>query len=158
MKESSITSPIKDASKIDRSKKKVRKNITATVVLTSLVDAFSILVIYLLVSFSNSGEILYLSKDMQLPTALQAETLEKKTLVKIEKQEYYIEETKVPVKSLVEKLVSVRQELADLKILDEDIALTIQADRRVTYELINNVVRAGGHAGFSNIQFAVLAK
>ena len=60
--------------------------------------------------------------------------------------------------SLVSKLVEIRKELASLKVLEEDIALTVQADKKIKYELLNNVIRAGGHAGFSNIQFAVLTE
>ncbi len=150
-------SPLLQASQIKKSGGRSHKKLVAAVILTSLVDAFSILVVYLLVSFSSSGEILHISKNMELPTAINSKALSLKTLVKVEQNKYFVEEKEVSADALVAALVEIRKELAKAEIADEDIALTVQGDRRLEFSALNNVIRAGSHAGFTNIQFAVLA-
>lgn len=157
LKETAIDSPLGAASTLKPKGGKRAKNLVATVILTSLVDAFSILVIYLLVSSSNSGEVLYLSKDMELPQATQVSTLQRNTLVKVEKNRFFIENQEVDSNTLVSELIRIRREMAE-KQQDGFVAkLTVQADRRATYEILNQVVLASSHAGFSEVNFAVLA-
>jgi biopolymer transport protein ExbD len=36
--------------------------------------------------------------------------------------------------------------------------VTIQADRRLKYEVLNQVVLAASHAGYSDVRFAVMMK
>lgn len=55
-----------------------KRVLAADLLLTALIDAFSILVIFLLMNFSSTGEILFLSKNMELPKSSQSEILEKK--------------------------------------------------------------------------------
>ena len=131
--------------------------LVAAVILTSLIDAFSILVIYLLVNFSNSGEILYISKDMELPSATEAKALQRTTLIKIEGNNWFVEDKSVQPNQLVEALVNIRKELVKSG-TGEGAALTIQADRRIKYKVLNRVVLAGSHAGFGEIKFAVITK
>lgn len=158
LESTALESPLRAASQIKPKGGSQKKNLVASVILTSLIDAFSILVIYLLVNFSNTGEILYLSKDMELPPSNQSEILERTTLVKIEKGQLYIEEKPIETKDLVERLVEIKNRLmADGKYTEEMLALTLQADRRIKYNEMSQVIQAGSHAGFSEIKFAVLA-
>ena len=152
-----VISPLKQASQSKKTSGKSHKKLVAAVILTSLVDAFSILVVYLLVSFSESGEILHISKDMELPQAAQFEALKLKTHIKVEENKYFLEDQEVAASALVAALVSVRKELAEANIPDEEVALTVQGDRRLEFSALNRVIRAGSHAGFTNIQFAILA-
>ena len=50
---------------------KGRKGSSADLQLTSMVDMFTLLVIFLLANFSASGEVIFMSKEIQLPTASQ---------------------------------------------------------------------------------------
>ncbi len=50
-------------------KRKTRKSILLALSLTSMVDMFSLLVIFLLQTFSTSPEMLMVSKEVRLPTA-----------------------------------------------------------------------------------------
>lgn len=138
---------------------KSKKSIMATVMLTSLVDTFSVLVIYLLVNFSTTGELLYMSEGMELPAAVKAIELERNVVVKVEKNKLYIEEEEIPTQQLVRKLIDVKKNwekyYPDSQFTG---AMTIQADRRQTYDLLSHVVQAGGHAGYSDINFAVIRK
>ena len=150
-----------DNSLVDRKKanfKRSKKSLAAKLMLTSLIDAFSILVIYLLVNFSTTGEILYLSKGMELPAAAKTDVLKRNTVVKIEKDKIFIEEREIKVSQLAKILLELRK---DKKTDDEDEegvenSLTIQADRRQEFKLLSPVIAAGGVAGFSDIHFAVM--
>jgi len=127
--------------------------------LTSLVDTFSVLVIYLLVSFNTSEELLYINKDMQLPAAALAEELERNVVVKVEKDILYIEEKEVKVPQLVKRLLNVRKNWESMYPDSQFTgALTIQADKRQSFDLLSHVIQAGGHAGYSDINFAVVRK
>lgn len=55
-------------------KAKTKKIVIATLMLTSMVDMFSLLVIFLLQSFSASPEVIVAGKDMKLPVASRIET------------------------------------------------------------------------------------
>ena len=149
-------SPLKESSTLKPNGGKSKGGLVAVVMLTSLVDAFSILVIYLLVSSSNSGEMLYISKDMKLPEAVQTNVLERNTLVKIEKGKYFIEEKEVSKNALVSTLTKLRQNLEKVGDSTKE-SITIQADKRAEYKMLNSVILASSHAGFSDIKFAVLS-
>ena len=139
--------------------KKHKKNIYSDLLLTALIDAFSILVIFLLMSFSANGEIIYMSKDMELPKAGQSERLERTTVVKLESDKIFIEDKEVPKENLVAALMDVRKQYKETHPDEEFPAvLTIQADRRIQYKDINNIVLATGNAGFSDIKFAVIMR
>ena len=149
-------SPLQSASLIAPKSNGKTNRLVAAVILTSLIDAFSILVIYLLVNFSTSGEVLYINKDMELPMASESVTLKRTTLVKIEKDTFYIEDEAIDEKTLLPRLIDVRKELA--KSDKDSLALTVQADRRVDYKTLNHILLAGSQAGFEEIKFAVLVK
>ena len=139
--------------------KRAKKSVVATLMLTSLVDTFSVLVIYLLVSFNTAEELLYINKDMVLPAAAEAEALERNVVVKVEKDKLYIEDDEVGVKGLVKRLLKVRKNWEEYYPGTEfSGALTIQADKGQAYDLLSHVIQAGGHAGYSDINFAVIRK
>ena len=136
-----------------------KRNIVADLLLTALIDAFSILVIFLLMSFSSSGDILYIGKNQELPKAARAEALERFPIVKIEEGKYFLEDQPVTADGLVAGLLGVRKKWQEIHTGEEFPAtLTVQADRRVKYEVLNSVVLASSHAGFSDIKFAVIMK
>ena len=159
---------------------RAQKTLVAALMLTSLVDAFSILVIYLLMSFSTTGQILYVDKDIELPLASQTSFLEHSTVVKVHNGgDYFIENEKVSSSELVEKLIAARdarankangitnkahkngshssQKPSNGETPHAIRAIIIQADKKVKYRFLNNVILAASHAGFEEIRFAVLS-
>lgn len=135
------------------------KSIAADLPLTALIDAFSILVIFLLMSFSSSGELLSVSKGQELPKAVHATELQRNALLKLEESGMFLEDKEVPKDQLVAALVQFRQEWAELHPGEEFAgALTVQADRRIKFDTISQVIQASSHAGFSDIKFAVIAR
>lgn len=155
---SSLESPLASASQIKPDFRNKVKSLAAAVTLTSLVDAFSILVIYLLLNFSSSGEILYMSKDMELPPSSLYAPLERTTIVKVEDGKYFIEEKEVSAAGLVEALLEQKRTLAASQVQGaSNDALIIQADRKIKYDILSQVVQASSHAGFGEVRFAVMA-
>lgn len=134
-----------------------KKDIYADLLLTALIDAFSILVIFLLMSFSSSGDILYISKGMELPKAGMAQELERQPVVRIEPDKLYVEDKVVTREGLVEALIAIREQYQKLGQTFPGI-VTIQADRRVKYQDLSPIVQAANQAGFSDIQFAVIGR
>lgn len=135
------------------------REISAPLMLTSLVDAFSILVIYLLMHFSASGEILMVSKDTELPKAANTADLVRETIVKVEDGKYFVEDLEVTPEGLVAKLLEMRQTFAKDRPGEEvPDKIIVQADRRTPYKVLNNVVLAGAQTGYSEIKFAVVSK
>ncbi len=142
-----------------RGGERTKKTGSADLLLTALIDAFSILVIFLLMSFSSTGELLVVGKGQELPKAARADMLERFPLVKIDEGRYFVEEREVSSDGLVAELLSLREKWREMHPGEEfPGVLTIQADRRVKYEIMNSVVLASSQAGFSEIKFAVVMK
>ena len=137
-----------------------KRVLAADLLLTALIDAFSILVIFLLMSFSSTGEIIFINKGMELPKAVRADQLERNPVVKIEENQIYLEAEKVSNgDSLFQALLELKRKFtADRPNEEFSPIVTVQADRRIKYEFLNQVVVACAQAGFSDIRFAVLMK
>lgn len=137
-----------------------RRNINADLLLTALIDAFSILVIFLLMNFSSTGEVLFINKNTELPNSAQAEMLERNPVVKIEESQIFLEDKLLAGgDQLFQALLEMKKKLAEERPDQESPTIvTVQADRRITYKFLNQVVVACAQAGFSDIRFAVLMK
>ena len=136
-----------------------KRVLAADLLLTALIDAFSILVIFLLMNFSSTGEILFINKNMELPKAKLAEVLERNTIVKVEEGQLYVEGKAISQDDLMASLLNLRKEWAETHQGEEFPGIiTVQADRRTKYENLNSLVLAMAQAGFSDIRFAVLMK
>ncbi len=137
----------------------MKKNIVADLLLTALIDAFSILVIFLLMQFSSTGDILHITKGMELPKANIGDVLERNVVVKVEEGKFYLEDKEVTADGVLEGLLALREKFQSTHAGEEfPGVLTIQADRRTKYESLNQVVLAAAHAGYSDVRFAVVLK
>src|SRR3954470_15682847 len=74
-------------------KKKARKRmLIAGLTLTSMVDMFSLLVIFLLQTFSTSPELVMVTKGVTLPAAISARELEDSPVLAISSAEVYLDQ------------------------------------------------------------------
>ena len=64
LKEKALGSILASSSVLNPESEHHKKSIVADLLLTALIDAFSILVIFLLMSFSSTGEILFINKNI----------------------------------------------------------------------------------------------
>ena len=147
--ETSVIAPVGD---------KHSRNIVADLLLTALIDAFSILVIFLLMSFSSTGEPLMMGKGMELPKA-SADMLDRNPVVKLDNGKLFLEDKEVTADTLVQALLDLRKNFQETRPGEEFPAiLTVQADRRAKYEQLSGIVQASAQAGFGDIKFAVVMK
>ena len=137
-----------------------KKKGSATLMLTSLIDAFSILVVYLLMFFSSTGEMTYVSSGIDLPKASVIDRLDRYSIIQIKKEGYFVEDKELKADNLVSYLVDLKKKLnrGTEESEDQKETITIQADKTVKYDRLSPVIQACSHAGFSNIKFAVLGE
>ena len=128
------------------------KNLTSPLILTPLIDVFSILVIYLLLNFSATKDMPYVNSDIRLPSAKNGMELKKHVIVKFRKGKYFVEDNEVSSKNLAEKLLEYQS-----KLVKPEKALVIQADKREKYKYLNEIVLAANQSGYSDIKFVVLS-
>ncbi len=147
-------SPLLDAQKIGstgRGKTIGVKELAQVLPLTSLIDAFSIIVIYLLIG-TQSGGLETPIPNLNLPVAQHSQSLERTVaILKIEKNQFFLNDKAVTLKNLSKKLV-------ELKGLSEDknIELMVQADQNMQYAQLDPLIKAGSLAGIEKLKFAVL--
>lgn len=159
LEQTALSSQLGASSMLKPKGKLWKRVLAADLLLTALIDAFSILVIFLLMSFSSTGDILQMGKNMELPKAGLADVIERNTIVKLDESKVYLEDELVTSESLIAGLIEIRKNYAETHPNEEFTGkLTVQADRRTKYEELNQIVLAAAHAGFSDIRFAVLMK
>ena len=88
-----------------------KKKGSATLMLTSLIDAFSILVVYLLMFFSSTGEMTYVSSDIDLPKASVIDRLDRYSIISIKKEGYFVEDKELKADDLLSYLVDLKKKL-----------------------------------------------
>lgn len=156
---SSLFTSLATVSILNPKGKREKKSIFADLLLTALIDAFSILVIFLLMSFSSSGDVLLLGKSIELPKAGLGLMLERYPVIKVEDGKLFLEDKEIKEADLVAEMMKLREQFKEMHPQQEYPGIvTIQADRRIKYEQMNSIVVASGNAGFSDIKFAVLMK
>lgn len=160
-----IASPLKQARMMgplyNNMKKKSGKSSQRSFVfalnLTALIDAFSILVIFLLSNFNGDAQNINVSANIVLPKVTHSELLTLGTVVKIEGSKYFIDEKEVSLNNIVAVLLETKKknESQAEKVKN---SLIIQADRNLGFDSLSPIIRAGGQAGFNTYKFAVLPK
>ncbi len=130
--------------------RKHKKEIGSKQILTPLVDCFAIVLIYLLMATSFGQIEVKIPEGMKLPNATEGITPTGSLVIEVRGQNYLIDGKSVPLPNLSAEL----KKIADLN--PGKSGLIIQADRQMNYGEINPVVIAGLHAGFSELQFAVI--
>lgn len=159
LQQTALQSVIQNESYLKPKMGRWKRNLSADLLLTALIDAFSILVIFLLMSFSSTGDLLTIGKDQELPKATFGEVLERNPVVKIEDGKTYVEDKEVTSDTMVAALLNLRKQFTDSHPGQEyPGVVTVQADRRVKYEVLNQVVLAASHAGYSDVRFAVIPR
>lgn len=148
-----------------------RPLIPARLQITSMMDMFTIILIFLLFSFSNDPDAVTLDKDIELPKST-AETNFKKhlqvivtqTSVKIGEETVArldgddivgIDPNNLQKSKFYNRLRSFGKVDALTPEADRDPILLL-CDRRLSFKVINNVIKTAGMAGYPNFQFAVL--
>jgi len=142
--------------------------------LTSLVDVMTILLIYLLKSFSSEGEIITMSKDLTLPES-SAQKKPALTVVLTINNKYILAENK-EITSIDEVLTNDNLVIPELnnwlrtrREMTKKIEkystktkfkgnITIQADKHIRFRLLKKIMYTCGQQGYNNFNLAVQKK
>jgi len=146
----------------------------ASLMLTSLVDMFTIIVIFLLMNFSANGEVLYMSKDIKLPDAYHGVQLERAPVISVSGDAVTFDGKMLFSTADLEKgdvlnVPELEDALREEKRRYEQIhandpehpfrgLVNVQADRRIAFKVIKRVMFACNQSGFGNITFAALSR
>lgn len=143
-----------------------KKSTEFVLMLTSMVDMFSILVIFLLQTFSNSPEIITL-KDVNLPDSLTPSAVKSAPVLAISKSgDIFLDQkligsakeiTSAPRK-LLDQLQSIRKNWKSYHKEDFSGEINFQADKDTSSALVSQVMGLLTSTEFQSIQLAVLGK
>ena len=158
---------------LGKSKKRSKKFVPPKLMLTSMMDMFTIILIFLIFSFSEAPQDLKLDKDLELPTSsTKAEYQEAVKIVLSQKELRLNDEVMALVEgrgiaglrdddlessSLFHRLKTFRTESENTE--DDQVSPThilFLCDKSHSFKTINTVIKTAGLAGYPNFQFAVL--
>jgi biopolymer transport protein ExbD len=151
-----------------------RKSGYAELNLTSMVDMLTILVVFLLQTFSASGELLTVSKNIQLPEAINFRDLEQAPIISVSRDSVTLNgDPKADAAELSRENTAdwkIAQLHDDLVVLKNNFKLLhpnpedwkgiviVQADKQVDFKVIKKVMYTCAVAGYNNVNFAVASK
>src|SRR5690348_7869489 len=148
-----------------------RKSSYAALNLVAYIDMMTMLVIFLLMSFSATGEILFVQKNIVLPEAQNWTDLERAPVIAITKEVVTLDGKQVPtgeelmkdsatgdanIAELHDTLVTLKNNYKLLHPSQEFNGIAIiQADKGVEFRALKKVMYSAGTAGYNNVNFAV---
>lgn len=143
--------------------------------LTSMIDMFTILLVFLLKSYSAEGQIMTITQDLRLPESTSQQAPTTMSVIAITQEWILVDGRPVQRLDAVlsgEELVisSLQDELLRLREMSEGIgelssnmrgfrgSIAIQGDRNVTFDLLKRIMLTCGRVGYNNMHLAVLEK
>jgi biopolymer transport protein ExbD len=151
-----------------------RKSVYEALNLVAYIDMMTMLVIFLLMSFSASGEILFIQKNIVLPEAQNWTDLERAPVIGVTKEVVTLDGVQVAsadeimkdsatgdakISELHDRLVTLKNNYKLLHPNQEFNGVTIiQADKGVEFKALKKVMFSASTAGYQNVNFAVKLK
>lgn len=146
-----------------------KKKLNEDLLLTPLIDMFVILVVFLIMNFSASGELVSISKDIKLPKATTTAQLERAPIIQISANTVAVEGVKVgDSEDLLReddlRIQDLTDKLQEMRKVDEMMhpgqpfkgQIIINCDKDVDFKLVKKVMYASTEAGYINFNYAVL--
>lgn len=150
-----------------------KKGTFADLLITPLVDMFVIIVLFLIANFSATGEVLNMTKDIQLPEAVNVKEVEMVPVVMVSNEQVIVSGTVIGrvedlsredylnIPALEEKLREMKKQYEDLHAMANDQEgfkgdVNIQAHKDVQFKIIKRVMFSCATAGYANINFATM--
>ena len=150
---------------LTRTSRPTRTNGVAKPQLTSLVDMLTILLVFLLKSFSVEGNLVAASQDLNLPESMSIEAPTPMINVEITSKGVNIDGVQVVDLAAVVgqdslMIVSLYDGLKDIAassgIADQENEVTIQCDRALGFQIIKKVMYTCSQASFSDFSLLVI--
>jgi biopolymer transport protein ExbD len=139
--------------------------------LVSLIDMFTILVIFLLMNFSTEGESFFIPKGLTLPLATNGKPLKTAPLLSLNDREIILETEKRPgvqalnikasmngdLNEIITGLESLKKEMSTNLAKDEKFKgqINIQADENLNLDMVKKVMKICVQNGWGAINIAV---
>jgi len=149
--------------------KKSGRSVDVSLNLTPMIDMFVVLVIFLLMTFSTSGEILFIQKDIELPSAKITDELEQAPVIIVGSGQVVIEGNNVGrMDDIAEdenfEIADLSEQLNNLKKNFQQLhpnqtfsgKIIIQGDKETSFRVLKKVMFTCTATGYTNINFAVL--
>ncbi len=151
-----------------------KQNGNATLNITSLMDVMTIILIFLLFSFSSQDQNLRMAKDMELPKSDSDKPFKWAINITLTENELMVEDLSVcrykngqfvDTKGDPGKINLLYKQLTDLKSLEKyrevdrdasEPVVIFQADKKHEFNTIYKVMKTAAMAGYPNFRFAVL--
>jgi len=158
---------------LNKSKRKKKKFVPPGLMLTSMMDMFTIILIFLLFSFSENPEKIDLDKDLELPRSSSKAEYSEGVKLLLSKKELRLNDELIATVSgneitgLADDAMETSALYQRLKTYKADEAkpegessqaphVLFLCDRSHSFKTINRVIKTAGLAGYPNFQFAVL--
>lgn len=129
--------------------------LVGSLMLTSLIDAFSILVIFLLMNTSNSLQEVELKAMNGLPIASRTDALKRGVILAIENGRYKLGDEVIAPRDLSRRLADEKKKMEDGQIVKKA-ELIIQAARGMNYDDLSPILVAASEASFQSYKLAVV--
>lgn len=142
-----------------------------TLRLTSMIDMFTILLVFLLKSFSAEGEIMSVAKDLHLPESTAQRPPRATPILMVtndwiildgnpvEKVSTALADQRIVIMKLLKELQKIRSFSESLGQLDVNMGfkgeITIQGDKEISFEVLKKVMFTCGQMGYNNMFLAV---
>ncbi|MFQ5633403.1 MAG: ExbD/TolR family protein [bacterium] len=139
--------------------------------LTSMIDMFTILLVFLLKSYSAEGQIITVTKDLRLPDSTAEAPPVSTPIVKVTQQMILLDDEPVADVERTYKdnnleITGLSQILAQKKALSERLGardanlgfkgnITIQGDKEIEFRILKKIMFTCGKVGYNNIYLAV---
>jgi biopolymer transport protein ExbD len=131
-----------------------KRSMNATLLLTSMVDIMTILVVFLLFDASTQTNNVNID-GINMPKASQAEPVPMAPVLRFEKGRYFIDDKEIQLSQLPEALKNIRVML-EQKDPKNPAQLIVLADRAANFENLNPIMLASSEAGLQKFRFAVI--
>ncbi len=154
---SHMRSPLKEGSRLRPWGHRFQKTMQATITLTSLIDAFVILVLYLVVASSPSDNTIDVDSQINLPQTKIMTEPDGSPVVVYKNNHFYIDDKAISDSNLKDSLKALAAKFAS-SFKNNEAAIVIQADEDIGFEKLQPVLIASSYAGIKHVKFAVLQK
>lgn len=152
-------------------KRKRSRIVVASLMLTSLIDMFTIILLFLLQSYSMQGDVYNIDPKLKLPVSMAREAPNMRLIVQVTTDDLIVDGKKVaslaglaegkdlvigPVLEALNrntgKVEFIERSNPSFKFRGE---VMVQADRRTPFKVLEKIMYTCGQAGYGNISLAV---
>jgi biopolymer transport protein ExbD len=156
-------------------KRKIKRQGEAGLIITSLVDVFVIVLVYLIRSVSSEGSLMTSADNLVLPMSQRSKSPTEISLTIIGDQKHITvddvvlmdtelvrKQDSLLVKPVLDVLIKKREEERKAEVLglikEATGKVVVQFDKNTPYDIVTKVMATCGYAGYNNIKFAVSKK